>query len=522
MQLRPGVAQDLNFIVIDTRLAADSSDVVNSLRPLWVGLTLLFLPIACAPKPSDEIVDLSKARARLSLVDGSSVSSDDYDDVNPILIRGPNEQLILVFESNRPCAEGCTGYNIFVTESVESFDPTDPFYIPAFDEPVPLTFSGSPLNPPTSGRFFFQATLQQGAVVFLLDVAGTIFQATLPPAYGSGVLPGPPSVVANSNFSGDTLIHADFRTSRMITMDSFGDLYISRYNDPLDTGTSVFNDELSATSGASKVVPGISGFTDALLYESDGYLAYGQYDEAGDEMSAFNDALDREELELSYVSTMQQYLFFADLLVFSAGEYGDQHDLYVVTSHTLDQLWYQSAEYGGQFEYDDLFNIYVTSPTADGNLGGIAGADSICNNDTGQPDINVYYKAMLVDNAGTRRASSTGAFVGDGQVGWVLQPLTTYQQGSWGDVIGTTNSASLFTAITTGSIFAGPVPVWTGFTGPSDWRSAASNHCTNWGNTAGTGIVGLANGALGPVMNNTTTACNGSGGSASLYCVEQP
>ncbi|MBX3721962.1 MAG: DUF1554 domain-containing protein [Turneriella sp.] len=487
-----------------------------------VGCALFSLLIACAPKPSDEIVDLSKARARLSLVDGSPISSDDYDDVNPILIRGPNEQLILVFESDRPCDEGCSGYNIFVTESVEAFDPTDPFYIPAFYEPVPLTAFGSPLNPPNSGRYFFQATLQQGAIVFLIDVGGGIGIATLPPSFSSGVLSGYPSLVANTNFSGDTLIHADFRTSRMITMDSAGDLYISRYNDPTDTGVSVFNDDLKATSGASKVVPGISGFTDALLYESGGYLAYGQYDTAGDEMSAFNDALDREELELSYVSTMQQYLFFADLLVFSAGEYGDQHDLYVVTSHTLDQLWYQSAEYGGQFEYDDLFNIYVTSPTSTGSFGGIAGADSICNNDSGQPDINVYYKAMLVDNAGTRRASSTGAFVGDGQVDWVLQPLTTYQQGSWGDVIGTTSSASLFTTITTGSIFAGPVTVWTGFIGPSDWRSAASNHCSNWGSTVGTGIVGLANGALGPVMNNTTTACNGGGGSASLYCVEQP
>lgn len=494
---------------------------VKNFRPILVGVVLFSLLISCAPKPSDEVVDLSKARARLSLVDGSPISSDDYDDVNPILIRGPNEQLILVFESNRPCDEGCSGYNIFVTESVEAFDPGDPYYIPAFDDPMPLTSSGSPLNPPTSGRYFFQATLQQGAVVFIMDVAGAVGMATLPPPYGTGVLAGGPSPIANGPHGNDTLVHADFRTSRMITMDSFGDLYLSRYNDPIDTGIQVFNDELSSTSGATNVVPGISGFTDALLYEYDGYLAYGQYDEIGDYMSAFNDALDREELELSYVSAMHQYLYFADLLVFSAGEYGDQHDLYVVTSHTLDQLWYQSAEYGGQFEYDDLFNIYVTSPTATGNLGGIAGADNICNTDTGQPDINVYYKAMLVDNAGTRRASSTGAFVGDGQVDWVLQPFTTYQRGAAGDIIATTDAVSLFSALNPGGIFPLSTSVWTGFNAANDWRVNAANHCSNWGSNTGNGAAGSSDDlSAGYFMNDTTLpSC---GAARALYCVEQP
>lgn len=495
-----------------------------------VGCALFSLLIACAPKPSDEIVDLSKARARLSLVDGSPISSDEYDDVNPILIRGPNEQLILVFESDRPCDEGCSGYNLFVAESVEAFDPLDPFYIPAFTDPQPLTFSSTPLNPPVSGRFNFQAALQQNNVVLLLDIDSFgIGITSLPAPYSSGVLSAPPSPVMNTMHGTDRLVYADFRTSRMITRDTLGDLYISRYNDMTDPGVPVYNDELAITAGATGVVPGISGFTDALLYEYDGYLAYGTHDFVGDYMSAVNDALDREEMELSYVSSMKQYLYFADLMVFSGGFYGDQHDLYVVTSHTLDQLWYQSAEYGNDFTYTDLFNIYLTNPVVSGNLGGIDGADTICNTDSLQPDINVYYKAMLVDTAGNRTACTTpncGSAGSDENVDWVFSAGATYIRTGDGTnpayadgvPIDTADANNLLGFSSPASIL--PLTAWTGFDAAADWTTDAAQTCSDWGNTGGNGTVGNANATGTAGIYGGSPACTAP--THRLYCVEQP
>ena len=68
-------------------------------------------------------------------------------------------------------------------------------------------------------------------------------------------------------------------------------------------------------------------------------------------------------------------------------------------------------------ENEPLFPL----PASIGNLGGIAGADAVCNSDAAKPSITPnIYKAMIVD--GTTRKASTTTNAGDGQIDWVLLP----------------------------------------------------------------------------------------------------
>ncbi len=458
------------------------------------------------------------------LTDGSAISSDEYDDVNPVLIRLPDESLVLVFESNRPCAEGCDGsYNLFVAVSEE---PYYGYYIPAFYEPVVVNSSASAHNISAS-RFNFQATYSQGSITMLLQDGSQIKYLSLPePAITIGDTTTPPMPIPNANRYNDTLVHLDSRTFQMISRDSAGDLYFSRIGDPLDSGTQIFNDELESTNNAARIVPAISGFTDAIIYEYDGYLAFGWHDYIGDYMDSFNDALDRENLELSYVSVLHMYLSETELLLFSAGEPGQQHDLYAVDSHTLDELWFQDAALGYEYFYSDNFSIYVSSPLSSGNLAslggganGIEGADNICNVDTGQPDINVYYKAMLVDNAANRVATITGPADGDGQEDWVLFPFVSYFPGGGGPLIGTADSVGLLTSMS-GAVTPLPINAYTGFASATDWSADATNHCGDWASTGGNGAAGISDNPS-TILGGTTQPCNAPAGTG-LYCVEQP
>lgn len=153
---------------------------------------------------------------------------------------------------------------------------------------------------------------------------------------------------------------------------------------------------------------------------------------------------------------------------------------------------------------------YVTAVTYSiPSIGSIAGADTICNNDSGKPVGGSFYKALLVDETGCigstpcRRASIT-ANIGDGQIDWVFKPNTNYVRSDGVTPIMTTNVNGLF-------IFGTLTNGWTsaaltGISGMSGtWVTFAGLTCTNYSLNSGsvtttqyqqTGSVSLSNATL--------------------------
>jgi len=119
--------------------------------------------------------------------------------------------------------------------------------------------------------------------------------------------------------------------------------------------------------------------------------------------------------------------------------------------------------------------IFVTTSTYDGNLGGIAGADSKCNTDIGKPSNSGIFKALIVGS--TRVACTTTNCVGGAaeNVDWPMTPDTTYTR-SDGTIIGTTNSSSIFIGALDNQILPTSEEVMTGLN--TGW--VASDNCTDW------------------------------------------
>ncbi|MBK9497992.1 MAG: DUF1554 domain-containing protein [Leptospiraceae bacterium] len=132
---------------------------------------------------------------------------------------------------------------------------------------------------------------------------------------------------------------------------------------------------------------------------------------------------------------------------------------------------------------------FISSSTLNGNLGGIAGADALCNSDGAKPSIlpNTY-KAMIVD--GTNRKASNTANAGDGQVDWVFLPNTSYFRTDGTTLIKTTNANSIFVFPLTNSFDTPGIPYWTGLN--TDWTTSSNRCATDWTSTTGNGQAGQA------------------------------
>ncbi len=132
---------------------------------------------------------------------------------------------------------------------------------------------------------------------------------------------------------------------------------------------------------------------------------------------------------------------------------------------------------------------FITSTSLNGNLGGIAGADALCNSDGAKPSIlpNVY-KAMIVD--GTNRKASTTANTGDNQIDWVLLPNTSYFRTDGTTLIKATNANGIFVFPLTSSFDTPGIPYWTGLN--TNWTTSGNLCGGNWSSTAGSGQAGQA------------------------------
>lgn len=168
----------------------------------------------------------------------------------------------------------------------------------------------------------------------------------------------------------------------------------------------------------------------------------------------------------------------------------------------------------------DTYRIFLTSDTYDGNLSGIAGADTICNSDSNKPE-NVNFKAFLSASGGSgRRACSSnncGGGVGE-NFDWVLKPSSTYLRNSDLQTIFVTNTSGIFVfGSLTNSFVGSNTSYWTGKNTATDWGISMYT-CSNWTSTTGQGRPGTGN-----AMNYTSIGDNQESCATKkhLLCVEQ-
>ncbi|WCL50085.1 DUF1554 domain-containing protein [Leptospira sp. GIMC2001] len=132
--------------------------------------------------------------------------------------------------------------------------------------------------------------------------------------------------------------------------------------------------------------------------------------------------------------------------------------------------------------------IFVTQGTSNGNLGGVSGADTICQNEKNNnfaslPGVGTDYRALIVDDT-NRRACANGnpncVTTAGNNINWVLQPNTEYFRSTPTEVsLFTTNAAGIFVFGNLSNPFNNTASDkwWTGL--DSDWRSAG-DRCLNW------------------------------------------
>lgn len=159
-----------------------------------------------------------------------------------------------------------------------------------------------------------------------------------------------------------------------------------------------------------------------------------------------------------------------------------------------------------------VLRIFVSSNTYQGNLGGISGADSICNGDA------------KCNNGKTCKAMLGLSGVRDRSNDWVLQASTTYFREDGSTEIFTTNANAEFdlsaTATFTNSISTTTATVYTGID-PSNTDWVFSGGCSGWtdNTNVNNAATGTSNGTGSGALRSDVLACDNS---FNLYCVEQP
>jgi hypothetical protein len=196
-------------------------------------------------------------------------------------------------------------------------------------------------------------------------------------------------------------------------------------------------------------------------------------------------------------------------------------------SDTLDAnitLTLQSTETGTQTYsikiLDNDRRIFVTNSTYNGNLGGIAGADTKCQSDANKPvsPSGQIFKALIVDSIADLRSPPNAS-----NVDWVLKSNTYYRRVD-STIIFLTNASGLFSFGSLTNAWSASITAlaWTGVN--TDWTPNA-NQCINtgsWLNNA-SGV----NGNYGTLNPATTSSQAISGGTSAcnslnyLICVEQ-
>lgn len=119
---------------------------------------------------------------------------------------------------------------------------------------------------------------------------------------------------------------------------------------------------------------------------------------------------------------------------------------------------------------------FYSVETENGNLGGISGADALCQ--TEYPTAKAFI------------ASESNRQVIPTKIDWVLEDNTAYYQVD-GTLIGTTTSEAIFSFNLSSPFINQVAEYWTGM--EDDWKSQNVNNCGEWTNDITLGKVGLGN-----------------------------
>ncbi len=164
------------------------------------------------------------------------------------------------------------------------------------------------------------------------------------------------------------------------------------------------------------------------------------------------------------------------------------------------------------------YYIFVSSSMTSGNIGGIGGitgADEMCNSDLscGASLGRTTCKAMLATNEST----GPNARQANPVYNWVLMPYTAYVTAD-SKIIGTTGIDSVFAFPLTNPIDGAPTPTWTGL--DSNWEPSP-NTCSDWsvGDTSKYGNIGDPSNSGNSSLYNNNQTCDTT---HTLYCVQVP
>lgn len=199
-----------------------------------------------------------------------------------------------------------------------------------------------------------------------------------------------------------------------------------------------------------------------------------------------------------------------------------------VSSHWTDSTSTQTCDTGARLicveqyiaPYTDYKNVFVTSGSYSGNLGGVTGADNTCQSVAQGAGLSGTYKAWVADSSAasapaTRFTQSTVPYrLLDGRV--IAENWTDLTNGN------DTTGDSILTPINvteTGSLVSyGSSAVWTNVANDGTQKSAV-DHCTDW-TSNGAGVNG--NSGVSVIMtgwtDRQTYTCNSTN---KLYCFEQ-
>jgi hypothetical protein len=202
------------------------------------------------------------------------------------------------------------------------------------------------------------------------------------------------------------------------------------------------------------------------------------------------------------------------------------------TIHATSNITDSSGNPIAPFTTDNTFTtqaesylIFLASNRQNGSMGGITGADNVCNTDIAHCNSpSRTCKAMLVDDAGTRVAAPT-------PINWVLAPYTAYQNidgvilGDY-QLIGITGITSNGVTPLNSSVFGFNLQhhindkgfaAWTGMN--VNWTTSTGATCSNWTSSSGSGIVGASGLINYEAISSASDLCSNMN---NLYCVQQP
>ncbi|MCB1202162.1 MAG: hypothetical protein KDK41_16050 [Leptospiraceae bacterium] len=281
-------------------------------------------------------VKLSK-EPTFQLTNGGTISTDLYNEYNPVLVKLNNNKLALFYGFDGPCADCTEGlHHIMVAISTSEFDDQSGS-LPTFEEPSPLLPGGGPINHSEFLRFSVHASAS-GVTVYYNNPDNSDNLEYLSFPADMNTLFTSSSSISNSNFQTFTIGGVSEDGTEVMAYDenTFSG-YIFNPSGTSDPAIPV--DELAGSVGAIFVPASASGEPVALLglYTGGTFTAVTEDGLLGGTPD-LSVSLLREGLFLSRAAGFLSGSEFNDTITFSAND-GLTEDIFIVTSHTLADFW---------------------------------------------------------------------------------------------------------------------------------------------------------------------------------------